>query len=175
MTKTICVTGHRPKTLYGYDLTHPRWVELHDVFQKILVEKNCTDAITGMALGVDTVFALAVLDLRNKGYKIRLHCAVPCRNLTEPWFDDEDIWRFGNILERADEVVYVTDSEYVPGCLEERNKYMVNHSDEVIAVWNGEKKGGTFHCISYANFKNKPVTNIINQKGEIIYDRSDEI
>jgi len=171
MAKTICVTGHRPKKLYGYDLGNPRWVELHDVFQRILVEKECTTAITGMALGVDTVFALAVLDLRDKkGYKIQLHCAVPCHNLTEPWFDDEDIWRFNNILERADEVVYVTDSDYVPGCLEERNRYMVNHSDEVIAVWNGEKKGGTFHCISYADFKKKPVMNIINSKGEIIYD-----
>ena len=165
---TICVTGHRPKRLYGYDLKDSRWSELYDRFQKMLVEKNCTDAITGMALGVDTIFALAVINLRDeKKYPIKLHCAVPCHNLSEPWFNDEDINRFQHILDVADEVVYVTDSDYVQGCLEKRNKYMVDHSDEVISVWTGSA-GGTKHCIEYAQYKGKVVTNIINQKGELL-------
>ena len=170
MSKTICVTGHRPKRLYGYNLKDPRWEKLFDVFQEILVDKGCTEAITGMALGVDTIFALAVLNLRDeKKYPIKLHCAVPCYNLSEPWFNDEDINRFQHILNKADKVVYVTESDYVQGCLEKRNQYMVNNSDEVLAVWTGSS-GGTKHCIDYAHYKKKPVTNLINEKGEIVYE-----
>lgn len=51
----IGVTGHRPKRLdktrYGYDLTSPGWVELRAKFKDILIENNCTEAISGMTLG----------------------------------------------------------------------------------------------------------------------------
>lgn len=64
----ICVTGHRPNKLYGYNLADVRWQNLKGLFKRILKENNCTEAITGMALGVDTVFALAVLELKDEGY-----------------------------------------------------------------------------------------------------------
>lgn len=75
----ICVTGHRPNKLYGYNLSDPRWQNLKGLFKHILKENNCEEAITGMALGVDTVFALAVLELKYEGYDIKLHCAIPCK------------------------------------------------------------------------------------------------
>ena len=77
----MCVTGHRPNKLYGYDLTDDRWIALKEDFKQILIENKCDEAITGMALGVDTMFAYAVLELKESGYDIKLHCAVPCRNL----------------------------------------------------------------------------------------------
>ena len=55
----ICVTGHRPNKLYGYNLSDHRWEKLKERFKQILKENNCDEAITGMALGVDTVFAIA--------------------------------------------------------------------------------------------------------------------
>ena len=76
----ICVTGHRPNKLYGYNLSDPRWQKLKEQFKQILKENNCDEAITGMALGVDTVFALAALELKDEGYGIKLHCAIPCKN-----------------------------------------------------------------------------------------------
>jgi uncharacterized phage-like protein YoqJ len=167
---TICVTGHRPKRLYGYDLTDPRWMKLYEKFQEILTKKNCDWAVSGMALGVDTIFALAVIDLRdNKGVNIKLHCAVPCHNQSEPWFNEEDISRYNQIIEQSDRVTYVTNSDYVDGCLEERNKFMVDISDEVLAVWTGEA-GGTAHCIEYAEHEGRKVTNLIDERGEIVYD-----
>ena len=30
----ICVTGHRPDKLYGYDLTDPRWQDLKNIQRK---------------------------------------------------------------------------------------------------------------------------------------------
>ena len=69
----IAVTGHRPNKLYGYNLNNKKNIELKEKFKKILIENNCTEAITGMALGVDTIFALAVLELKSEGYNIKLH------------------------------------------------------------------------------------------------------
>ena len=34
----ICVTGHRPDKLYGYDLTDSRWQNLKNIFKEKLIE-----------------------------------------------------------------------------------------------------------------------------------------
>jgi uncharacterized phage-like protein YoqJ len=39
---------------------------------------------------------------------------------------------------------------YHPAKMQKRNEYMVDNSDFVIAVFDGEQKGGTFNCIKYA-------------------------
>ena len=62
----ICVTGHRPNKMYGYDIYNNQWTKLKKKFKELLIENNCDEAITGMALGVDTVFVLAVLELKEK-------------------------------------------------------------------------------------------------------------
>lgn len=51
----ICVTGHRPKLLYGYDLNNEKWQALKEKLKGLLLEENCTEAITGMALGTDQI------------------------------------------------------------------------------------------------------------------------
>ena len=76
----ICVTGHRPNKLYGYNLSDPHWQRLKEQFKSILKENNCEETITEMALRVDMVFSLAVLELKNEGYDIKLHRALPCKN-----------------------------------------------------------------------------------------------
>lgn len=38
-----------------------------------------------------------------------------------------------------------------------RNRYMVDHSDTVLAIWNGEESGGTWQTIKYARSKNKKI------------------
>lgn len=154
----ICVTGHRPNKLYGYDLSDIRWQNLKERFKRILVKENCTEAITGMALGVDTVFALAVLELKEEGYDIKLHCAIPCKNHSCKW-RKESIDQYNDILAKADIVKLVSDEEYKPWLMQKRNEYMVDHSDEVIAVWDGSPSG-TANCVNYAMKNNKKIYRI---------------
>ena len=40
--------------------------------------------------------------------------------------------------------------------MQKRNEYMVDHSDFVIVVWNGEKQGGTYRTFQYTQRKKKP-------------------
>lgn len=149
----LCVTGHRPGKLYGYDLSDPRWERLRSVLKKILIEKECKEAITGMALGVDTIFALAVLELKNEGYDIKLHCAIPCKNQEARW-SKKDQRLYNNILKRADSVRIVSNTGYNLSVMQKRNEYMVNSSDGVIAVWDGSKSG-TANCVRYAKEKER--------------------
>lgn len=80
-TMVIFVTGHRPAKLFGYNLNNPGWIALKEKIEQILVEQQCTKGISGMALGTDTIFALAVLELRAAGYPIKLQCAIPCKTI----------------------------------------------------------------------------------------------
>lgn len=47
--------------------------------------------------------------------------------------------------------------EYTRNCMLERNRYMVDKSDYVFAVWNGERHGGTWYTMQYANKRHKPL------------------
>ena len=154
----ICITGHRPNKLYGYNLSDPRWKRLKEQFKSILKENNCEEAITGMALGVDMVFALAVLELKDEGYDIKLHCAIPCKNHSCKWIK-ESVDQYKDILSKADTVKLVSDEEYKPWLMQKRNEYMVDLVDVIIAVWDGFNSG-TGNCVKYAQKCGKEIIQI---------------
>lgn len=145
----IGVTGPRPKKLWGYNYLNSQWQTLKEQFKQILINNNCKEAITGMALGVDTVFALAVLELKAADYNIKLHCAIPCRGHSSQW-PKESIDLYNDILSKADKVTLVTDEEYKPWLMQKRNEYIVDTVDKLIAVWDGVSNGGTANCVKYA-------------------------
>ena len=142
----ICVTGHRPNKLYGYNIFTKEWIDLRKLFMKMLVENNCEEAITGIAL--------AVLDLKEK-YNIKLHCAIPCKNQCFKW-SSESIKLYNYILSKADIVKFVSNEEYKPWLMQRRNEYMVDLADKVVAVWDGSKSG-TGNCVEYAIKCNKEI------------------
>ncbi len=157
MLKSCCCTGHRPKGFpfkYGID-KQKHIAYLQELEQKIklaITECGITNFISGMALGVDMDFAELVLKLRND-YSITLECAIPCPDQTLKW-NDKDKLRYDSILKRADKVNLISE-RYTPECMLKRNRYMVDKSGLVIAVFNGIQKGGTWYTINYAKSKNK--------------------
>lgn len=153
----IAVTGHRPNKLWGYDLHNPNYIEMKELFKHILITKNASEGITAMALGVDQIFALAVLELKQQGYDIKLICTIPCLNHPCKWLEESKILYY-NILDKADEVVQVSNKPYQPYLMQLRNEYNVDRCDELLAVYDGSKSGGTYNCIKYAESKRKPIT-----------------
>lgn len=159
MKKTCCCTGHRPKGFpfkYGID-TPKHNAYLQTLEQKIelaITHYNVTNFISGMALGADMDFAQTVLKLRQK-YPITLECAIPCPNQTLKW-DSADKLRYESIMELADEINLISE-RYTPECMLNRNRYMVDNSELVIAVFNGIPKGGTWYTIKYAVYKKKVI------------------
>lgn len=95
-----------------------------------------------------------MLKLRND-FPITLECAIPCPNQTLNW-DVKDKLRYDSILKRADNVKLVSE-RYTAECMLKRNRYMVDKSELIIAVFNGIKKGGTWYTINYAKKENKVI------------------
>ena len=154
--KRVCVTGHRPDKLWGYDILSPNYLILRKKFKELLINGEYEEGVSGMALGTDMVFAMAVLELRSEGYNIKLRCAIPCLKQYIKWNPD-DIMLWKSIVMQADTKVLVTNSLYTPYCMPKRNRYMVDTVDDVMALYNGDETGGTADCVKYAESQNKNI------------------
>ena len=154
--KTCCFSGHRPNKLpWGYNETSNDCV---DMIVKLGVEieqmrkKEVTTFLTGMAMGTDMIAAELVLDLKYAypEEEIRLIAVVPYSGQSERWSRNYQI-RYETILEQADEQI-VLSPFYTKSCMHQRNRYMVDHSAHLIAVYGGEN-GGTKNTVEYAKRK----------------------
>ena len=101
-----------------------------------------------MARGVDLYCAEAVLELREVEGDLTLECARPCETQADSWPAAERE-RYNAILDRCNFETLVQHS-YDRFCMIRRNRYMVDRSDMLIAVYNGVPKGGTFQTLAYA-------------------------
>ena len=144
-----CFTGHRPEKLFISE--DDAKVKLYESIQAAIAEGHTT-FITGMARGVDIWAAEVTLSIRDKvqavsDQKIRLICASPYDGFENSWSQD---WqsRYLHIMNSCDLKRYICP-HYSKSCFQIRNKWMVDHSNIVIAVYNGEK-GGTKNTIDYA-------------------------
>lgn len=108
-----------------------------------------------MAEGADLDFARAVLALREDEKYITLEATLPypispSKRSTE-YKDGRD-----EILMRCNRKTIVPD-HYYRGCMPKRNRYMVDHSDILLAIWYGAHLGRTWSTIEYARSKGKPI------------------
>ena len=157
--KTCCCTGHRPKGFpwfYGLDKKpHKKYLKVLKEILEEKIEQGYGYFIAGGALGADSDFAETVLALKKRYRDIQLEIAVPCPNQDLKWtFEDKK--RYQKILDKADKVTLVSD-HYTRWCMHDRNRYMVDHSDCVVAIWNGEESGGTYNTICYAQKTNTEI------------------
>lgn len=150
--KCCAFTGHRPsKFLWGYNETDAGCVALKTALAEQiakLVDAGYTDFFSGMAEGTDTWTALAVLALKKENPALKLHCVLPCEGQADRWSDSARELYY-SILEQADEVIYVS-REYSKDCMLKRNRYLVDHAICLLAVYNGEWRGGTAMTVRYA-------------------------
>ena len=142
--RRCCFTGHRPEKLQRKE-TEIRVDLEHAICQAI--QDGLNVFITGMARGIDIDAAEIVLQFKAKGYPVRLICASPYPGFENNW---SAFWknRYTAVLEKADLVRY-TSPKYSKNCFQIRNRWLVDHSVRVIAVFNGQP-GGTQNTIDYA-------------------------
>lgn len=152
---TVCFTGHREEKL-----------NIAADTVKMLLRKEIEQAISdgfntylsGMAPGVDVWAAEIVLEMKEKNHDIRLVCALPFEGFDKKR-SSEETEQYYSIMERADKVEVIC-SHYSRSCFQLRNKWMVDNSSLVIAVYNGEK-GGTRNTIKYAERCGKEICNVL--------------
>jgi len=159
----VAITGHRPDKIGGYT-PNPmatyiyKWLTIQMV--KIYIEHDHVEFISGMALGADTLFASIASKMKEaRPGEVRLVCAIPFEGHGSNWPNASRKF-YDKLLKRADEVVIVSEGGFTPQKMQRRNEWMVDHCDELLAVWNGDQFGGTWNCIAYAKEKEKLITYI---------------
>lgn len=149
---TCCFSGHRPARLpWGRNEADPRCLALKARLDQALEEAHCQGFrhfLCGMAQGADLYFCQAVLDLRQRHPEVTLEAAIPFAGQADRW-PAADQHRRMTLLDQCD-LETVVQHTYTPGCMNRRNRYMVDRSSLLIAVYDGIPQGGTLNTLSYA-------------------------
>lgn len=151
--RTVCFTGHRK--IPPEDLPM-----VSEKLRKTLIdciEKGYCFFGAGGALGFDTLAAQTVLELKKEYSHIKLILVLPCLNQTRGW-KEKDIAVYEAIKEKADKVVY-TSEHYFNGCMQKRNRHLVDCSSLCICYLT-ESSGGTAYTVNYAVQNSLTVVNI---------------
>jgi len=153
MNNACCFTGHRDIPVSQKPALQKRLEE--EISH--LIHQGVAMFLAGGALGFDTMAALAVLKMKAKFPHIRLILVLPCREQTRGWRND-DKKIYDRILRRADKVVYASEY-YDRGCMQKRNRYLVDHSG-VCVCYLAKAKGGTAYTVRYAQEKGLRMINL---------------
>ncbi len=153
----ISFTGYRPEKLPFFGEDDPLCVDLKErLSDKIgkLIADGADEFYTGMALGVDTWAAEAVLEHKRLHPEIKLIAVVPCPEQAKKWSAaDKERYRF--ILGNCDKIMTISRS-YTKECMLKRNRALVELCDVLVAVFDG-KNGGTQYTVNLAKSKGKNV------------------
>lgn len=131
----IAITGHRPDRIKGHEK------EIYEWFKEKFAAIRPSEVITGMAQGVDQIAAQAARDLG-----INYLCVYPYKRSVSTAEQD--------LIDSSSGVVWMAD-KYFKNCYTTRDKWMVDKSDKVLAVWDGKPGGGAYYTMKYAQEKDK--------------------
>lgn len=158
--QAIAFTGHRPESLpFGENEKSAGCARLKEMLRSEVVDRASQGYeifYCGAARGSDILFGEQVLQVRNTAYPaIRLICVIPHENQAENW---PESWRdrYFHLLEQANDEVLIS-TRYTRGCYHQRNRYMVDRANALLAVFNGTPKGGTAYTVEYARNRAKEI------------------
>lgn len=148
----IAGTGHRPNKLGGYGYVVREKLTVLACAGIGDIRGDVTRIISGGALGWDQALADAALRLN-----LPLTLALPFEGFESKWPRESQEY-LHSLMNPAD-VVYVCEPGYAPWKMQERNMWMVDNCDTILALWDGSD-GGTANCVRYAESIGKPIINL---------------
>lgn len=156
------ITGHRPmKFIFGYDEEDHKCIRLKLAMgEQIgkLIQGGASLFYTGMAQGTDQWGAEIVLAMKRQYPHVRLAAVLPCETQADRW-SPQQRERYFDTLARCDDVITLS-ARYTRQCMRERNRYMVDHADVLLTIYDGNTKGGTAYTVRYAQKKNRRIITI---------------
>ena len=145
--KTCAFTGHR-------DIIDEIDIDFLTACLQEFIDGGYDTFLSGMARGFDLIAADAVLKLKEKNKRIKLIACVPCPGQSK-YYPPEEKEKYDRILPLCDGVETVSE-HYYKGCMQRRDRYMVDKSSLLIA-YSRTRAGGTFYTLNYAISRNKKV------------------
>lgn len=146
----VMVTGHRPQGLTEEQAAFSKRA-LMAVGRQLKRDFGTVEAISGMALGVDTWWALIALKL-----ELDLAAYIPFPQQPQPWAQkDKDQW--SELRHEASREVVCGD-EFSVRMLHVRNDAMIKDADLAIAVWSpSQLRGGTASAVQKIRKRGMPM------------------
>ena len=151
---SCCFTGHRN---ISSNKIVPLTVILENEIEK-LISIGVKYFYCGGALGFDTLAAKTILKLKDK-YDIQLIIVIP-HSAQDNSFTKEQKEEYNQILDLSDDKVCLSN-HYYNGCMQKRNRYIVDNSNYCICYLI-EEKGGTAYTVTYAKKHNLNMINTAN-------------
>lgn len=153
-SNTCCFTGHRDISAVTYSQLAKRLEPL----LMTLIANGYRYFVCGGALGFDTFAETYISSLKMRGYDVQLVLMLPCRDQTARW-SEYDRMVYNNLLSRADEILYTSET-YAVGCMQRRNRAMVDASSACVCYLTSLGGSGTRRTVEYAYSKGLSVVNI---------------
>lgn len=133
-------SGHLPQSQpLGFNELDQDGIRLKEVLKKQIIqlieEDGVSYFITDMEAGADIIAAEIVLDLKSQFPKIELECVIPFETQAAEWPEPlRD--RYFSIASQCD-IETMLQTHYTSDCMKRLNRYMVDHADVILAVWDG--------------------------------------
>ncbi len=150
---SCCFTGHRDIPSY----LEPEICEKIRIEAERLIASGVTHFYTGGAIGFDMLALRVLIQMKKRFSCIVLHVIIPCEGHMKSWNENSKA-EFQSLIKDADEVRYLAPF-YFSGCMQVRNRYLVDHSSYCIAFLT-RSTGGSAYTVKYAEEKGLSVINI---------------
>ena len=138
--QTCCFTGHRDIPTE----VKPYIAKQLECILRNLIGEGIRYFGSGGARGFDLMAADTVLQLKREFPHIKLIMVLPCRGQTREW-KRGDLWHYERVLTQADKVIYVQE-EYTPGCMQKRNRHLVDNTSVCVAYCT-RRYGGSAYTV----------------------------
>lgn len=145
----VGATGHQnipPESIAGIEVD----------IRKQLINDPKLVGICSLAVGADQLFASIVLSLDGQ-----LEVIIPSEGYEKTFDDSTSLEQYQFYLRSATTVHRLSFPEPSETAFLEAGKEVVNHSDRLIAVWDGKQAqglGGTADIVAYARGRGLPTT-----------------
>lgn len=157
--KVCCFTGHRPEYFpWKGDPNDPRHAKLLKRIERavdLALKRGAKKFICGNALGVDTWAAKIILKKKERNPDIILEIAKPFSK------HNDNHKECAEVCAQADFVRVVSAGKNPKAAFFERDRYMADNSDIIIAVYDGAPKGGTKWTFEYAQKKGLEIIQVL--------------
>lgn len=149
---SVCFSGHRKLENFNAVYMATELIIIK------LIEQGANVFYNGFALGFDLLAAKIIINLKIIYPNIKLIAILPCppEFQTKKWNEYSKL-NYNNALNKADDIIVLSE-KYYNGCMQVRNKYLVENSNYCICYLT-QSTGGTAFTVKYA-VKNS--LNIIN-------------